>query len=166
MHIADKAANRHCRIGAVTDQIIPVAIAQLGDVEPKRSQQILGMTRRQSALRELLTQRHAFRIAIACAVEIGLELIEQGEFLVRFELGVICNVIGGAHEVIEGENRRAVARMDEPRRDWKILIPVRLARPQLASIAHDRTAGAWARPFHMPPRPRACATADAQVNHM
>ena len=46
MHVADKAADRHGRIGAVPDQIIPVAIAQLGDVEPERGQQILGVARR------------------------------------------------------------------------------------------------------------------------
>ena len=127
MHVADKAADRHGRIGAVSDQIIPVAIAQLGDVEPERGQQILGVARRQPALRELFAQRHGLGIAIAGAVEIGLELIEQGEFLVGLELGVVGDVVRRAHEVIEGEDRRAVARMDEPGRHRKILIPVRLA---------------------------------------
>ena len=44
--VADEATDRHGGERAVSDQIVPIAIAQLCDVEPERSEQILRVLRR------------------------------------------------------------------------------------------------------------------------
>ena len=62
MDVADEAADRHGRERAIRDQIVPVAIAQLGDVELERGDQILGVLRRQPALGEHGAQPHRDRI--------------------------------------------------------------------------------------------------------
>jgi hypothetical protein len=49
---------------------------------------------------------------------------------------VIGDVIGGADEIVEGKNERAVPWMEDPRGNRKILVAVRLARPEVAGAAH------------------------------
>ncbi len=66
MHVADEAADRHRRECAIADQIVPVAVAQLGDVEPECGEQILRVLRRQVALGERGAQPHRNRIARRC----------------------------------------------------------------------------------------------------
>ena len=45
MHIEHEASNRHRRVGTIADQVVPVAVAQFGDIHPERGEQILRMTR-------------------------------------------------------------------------------------------------------------------------
>src|SRR5262245_29757040 len=52
---------------------------------------------------------------------------------------MIGDVVGGADEIVEGKDQRAVPRMDDPRGDRKILVTVRLARPEVAGAAHCTT---------------------------
>jgi hypothetical protein len=49
---------------------------------------------------------------------------------------MIGDVVGGADEIIEGENQRPVTRMDDPRRNRKILVAMGLPRSQLARSRH------------------------------
>ena len=61
---------------------------------------------------------------------------------------------------------RAMARVDEDGRDGKILVRVALAGTQRGGgLAHARVI-AWARPFHIPPRPRQCCNAESKVNQV
>ncbi len=39
---------------------------------------------------------------------------------------MIGNVVGGAHEIVKSEDRRAMARRDEEGRDRKIFVAMRL----------------------------------------
>ena len=49
---------------------------------------------------------------------------------------MVGDIVGGTHEIVEGKNQRAMTRMNDPRRDRKILIAVGLTRPQFASSNH------------------------------
>ena len=101
--------------------------------------------------------------AIAAAQEIGLEGIEMGELLRARHPRVIGDVVGGAHELVERENRRAMLRRDQQRGDREVLVPMALARTEFGGLGHFAPA-AWNRPFHNPPLPRIEAIADCTVN--
>ena len=122
------------------------------------------MLRRQTALGERRAQPHRNRVLVVCAVKSGLEAVEQAKFLGRRQRRMVGDVVGGAHEIVERQDRRAMARVNEERGDREILVPVAFARPPIALVVVHRNSetlglferSAWARPFHMPPRPRAC----------
>ena len=124
------------------------------------------MSRRQIALGKRFAQAHRNGILAAVTQKAGVEAIEQIEFRLRREARMIGDIVGGAHEIVERHDHLAVARMNEPGGDREILVPVALARPPdfgvaCAHIVHRKSeallvTSAWERPFHMPPRPRAC----------
>jgi len=70
---------------------------------------------------------------------------------------VVGDVVRRAHEFVERQDRRAMARMNEPRRDRKILVAVALARSGFGGGDHRAVSDTLActRPFQLPPRPRA-----------
>ena len=70
---------------------------------------------------------------------------------------MIGDVVGDADEFVERQDGRAMARMNEPRGDRKILVVMALAGTQIGSRRHrNLDVLACTRPFHSPPRPRAC----------
>ena len=71
---------------------------------------------------------------------------------------MIGDVVGGAHEAVKGQHRRTVARRDQERGDREILAPVILAGLQIGYT--HASALAWTRPFHIPPLPDQCSSAD------
>jgi hypothetical protein len=75
MDVEHEAADRHGGIGAVADQVVPVAVAQLGYVHAERGEQVLGVTRRQRPRRQLLAQPHRDRIIVVLAEQARLEPI-------------------------------------------------------------------------------------------
>ncbi len=160
--IADETADRHGGERAIGDQIVPIAIAQFGDVELERGEQILGVLRRKVMRSQLGAQPHRDRVAVILAGEPPIETVEQCQFLGRRQRRVVGDVVRCAHEIIERQDRPAMAWRNKPGRHREILIPVTLARSQCACVIHrssetlDSETLAWARPFHMPPRPRAC----------
>ena len=93
---------------------------------------------------------------------------QLAKLILRAEMGMVGHVIGHPGHLIEGHHHRAVTRGDEDRGDGKVLVPVTLARP-LGDGARGGQAPppcmdwAWARPFHMPPRPRQTSQADRRV---
>ena len=93
------------------------------------------MFRRQIALGQRRAQPHRGGIFVVGAGEAGIEAIEQASFSGRRQRGMIGDVVGGAHEIVERQDRRAVARMNKPRRNREILIPVSLARPPSAGVS-------------------------------
>src|SRR3979411_3015401 len=60
---------------------------------------------------------------------------------------MIGNIVGGPDEVIERENQRAVARMDDPRRHRKVLVTMGLAGSQFARGGHRMGYTCWTWPF-------------------
>ena len=126
--VADEAADRHRRQRAIADQIVPIAIAQFCDVEPERGEQILRVLRRKVMRGELGAKPHRDRVAVVLAGKPGIEAIEQLEFFGRRQRRVVGDVVGRAHEIVERQDRPAMARSNEPGRHREILIPVALAR--------------------------------------
>ena len=81
---------------------------------------------------------------VVLAEQRALQPVEQRELLVRRKRRVVGDVVGGAHEIVEGQNDAAMARMDQPRRDGKILVamrPCRNARPRGAGHGVARQIG-------------------------
>ena len=177
VHVEHEAADRHRRQRTITDQIVPVAIAQLGHIELESGEQILCVPRRQRALGERRAQTHRRHILAVLADEARAEPVEEPKLLFRRKRRMVGDVVGGANEIVECQNRAAMARMDEKRRDRKVLVPVSFSRAPVGRVGHARivhrgsetlplcrlascTLPSWrlacARPFHMPPRPRAC----------
>ena len=126
--VADETADRHRRERAIADQIVPIAIAQFGDVELERGEQVLRVLRRQIARGKLAAQAHRDRVAVVLAGEAGIEAIEQRQFFGRRQRRVVGDVVGGTDEIVERQDRPAMARSNEPGRHREILIPVALAR--------------------------------------
>ena len=114
------------------------------------------MLRRHPTRGELGAQRKRRRRASTAAEEGGLQAVEQVDLLLRGKIRMIGDVVGAAYEIVEGKNRHAMARRNEPRRDEKILVAVAFTGPKVAGIHYcapftfDCT-----RPFHNPPRLRA-----------
>ena len=138
MDIADKAADRHGRERAIRDEIVPVAVTQLGDVELECREQILRMFWRQTALGQRGAQPHRHGIVVVRADEAAIEAIEQSELLGRRKRRMIGDIVGGAHEIVERQDRLAVARMNEKGGDREILVPVALARPPVFGVVCAR----------------------------
>ena len=127
VHVAYEASHRHGGIAAVVHQVVPVLVAQLGHVQPERGQQILRMARRQPARGERVAQAHRFAVVVAVAEQIRFQPIELCELVFRLQARMVRNVIGNAHELVEREDDAAMARIDQPRRNRKVLVAVSLA---------------------------------------
>ena len=78
---------------------------------------------------------HRFAIVVAAAEQVRFEPIELRELLVRLQRRVIGDVVGDAHEFVERQDDAAMARVDQPRRDRKILVAMALARTQFTGRA-------------------------------
>ena len=162
VHVADKAADRHGRQRAIADEIVPIAIAELGDVELERGKQILRMLGRKIALGKRVAQPHRYRIFVALSGQARIEAIEQRKLFFRLERGMVGDVVRGAHEIVERQDWRTMARLNQPGSHREIFIPMTLARAPVPGVTFARVTHrnsetlACARPFHMPPRPRAC----------
>ena len=108
-----------------------------------------GRPRSASALRS----RTASAIVVALAEQVLLEPVELRELLFGLERRVIRDVVGDAHEFVERQDDAAMARVDQPRRDRKVLVAMPLARTQFTRRGHG--AFACTRPFQAPPFPAA-----------
>ena len=158
VHVEHEAADRHGRIRAIVDQLVPVGVAKLGDVLPERVQQILRVPRRQAAA--LAASRAAPRPSGSSppsAQQARFEAIEPRELLVSAKRRVIGDIVGDADEFVERENDRPVPALDQPGGDREILVPRALAGPKLRAVGHGRLGAlTCTRPFHWPPRRRKC----------
>ena len=77
---------------------------------------------------------------------------------------MVGHVVGRPRETIEGQDRRPQLGPHQPRGDREVLVPMALAGCEVGGAGHASPAMAWARPFHMPPRPRQTSSADCTVN--
>ena len=131
------------------DHLVPVLVAQLADVHAERDQDVEGVARRHCAFRQRMAEADRFFLGIALSEQFRLEQVEIAELLLGRQFRVIGDIVGGADEVIEGKNQRAVARMDDPRRHRKVLVAVRLAGSQFGCGGHRgrQLTGFWASPI-------------------
>ena len=156
--VEHEASDRHRRIAAIMDHFVPVLVAKLGHVHPERDQDIERMARRHRTLRQRAPQIDGLGLAVALAQQFGFEQIEIGELVAaRASVGMIGDVVGGPDEIVERQDQRPVARMNDPRRDRKVLVAVSLAGSQFARGGHQELATfVWARWLRMPGAIRAC----------
>ena len=96
------------------DHLVPVLVAQLGHVHAECGEKVERVARRHRSLGKRNPQRHRFLLAVALAQQLRLEQVEIAQLLGRLERGMIGDIVGGADEIIESEDQRAVARLDQP----------------------------------------------------
>ncbi len=140
MDVEHEAADRHRRIAAVVNHVVPVLVTQLGDVHPERDQHVERVAWRHGALGQRVAQADSLFLGIALAQQFRLEQIEITELLVGRERRMVGDIVGSPDEVVERQNQRAVPRMNDPRRDRKILVAVGLSRSQVARAGHQKLA--------------------------
>ena len=140
MDVEHEAADRHRRIAAIMDHLVPVLVAKLRHVHPERDQDVERMARRHRTLRQRAPQIDGLGLAVAAAQQFGFEQIEIAELVAVAERRMIGDVVGGSDEIVERQNQRPVARMDDPRRDRKVLVAVCLAGSQFARAGHQELA--------------------------
>jgi hypothetical protein len=122
------------------NDVVPVLVAQLGDVHPERDQHVERVARRHRALGQSAAQADRLRLGVALAQQFRLEQVEIAQLLVRAERRVIGDVVGRPDEIIEAQDQRPVTRMNDPRRDRKILVAVGLSGSQVARAGHQELA--------------------------
>ena len=70
---------------------------------------------------------------------------------------MIGDVVGGSDEIVKRQNQRPVTRMNDPRRNRKVLVAVSFAGSQFARGGHQELATfVWARRVRMRRQPGAC----------
>ena len=74
--VEHEAADRHRRIAAIVDHLVPVLVAKLGDVHPEGDQHIERVARRHRALGQRVAQTDGLRLAVALAEQFRFEQIE------------------------------------------------------------------------------------------
>ena len=79
------------------------------------------MAGRQAAGGELALERLGLRIGRAGAGQRIGQAVEERDLALRRQLRVIGNVVAGADEIVEGQDRAAMTGMDQVRGDGKIL---------------------------------------------
>src|SRR6266581_8178432 len=92
------------------------------------------MARGKLALAQGTLQHDGFWNVIMPAEETALQPIQQIELLLRRERGMVGDVVGDPHELVEGQNDAAMTRVDEPRRDREVLVAMALSGPQCGGV--------------------------------
>ncbi len=136
MDVEHEAADRHRRIAAIMNDLVPILVAQLGHVHAERDQHVERMTRRHAAFGERAAQADGLGLGVALAEQLRLEQVEIGKLLVGRERCVVGDVVGGADEVVIRQDQGAMTRMNDPGRDGKILVAVTLTGSQFARRGH------------------------------
>ena len=157
MDVEHEAADRHRRVAAIVDHVVPVLVAQLGDVHPERDQHVERVARRHRALGQRVAQIDRLLLGVALAEQFRFEQIEKAELFVGRKRRVIGDVVGGPDEIVEAEDQRPVTRMNDPRRDRKILVAVGLSGSQFARAGHQEN---WLHSSGMAARANASSACD------
>ena len=107
MHVEHEAPDRHGRIAAIVDQIVPVAVAQLGHIHAG--------TRSADPARGAATGARAAScarkatpagIVVAAAEQAASSRSSSASFSCGASIGVVGDVVGDAHELVERQDRR------------------------------------------------------------
>jgi hypothetical protein len=109
------------------NELVPVRVAEFRDVHPERGQHVAGVLRGHAALGKRIAQPQRFSLAVAAAEQFGLQPVELRKLFRRRQGGVVGNVVGDAHELVERQNQPAMAGFDHEGRDRKVLVLVTLA---------------------------------------
>ena len=78
VYIEHETADRHCRKRTIADEVVPVAVAQLGRVELECRKQILRVLRRKAALGQRRAQPHRCHVLAVGAGEAAVEARRAG----------------------------------------------------------------------------------------
>jgi len=149
VNVADEAPDGHRRIAAIVDEIVPVPIAQLGHVALERRNQVARMLRIEAARAACVAQAaRDRRIRFGLSDQRAVERVQEIELFLRAERGMIGNIVGGANEIIKGEDRRAMARRDQKGGDGKIFVAMGLSRTRPLDVHDDAVL-----PLHDAPAP-------------
>ena len=150
MHVENETAYRRRGERAIIHQLRPICVAVLSGVQPEGLEQIQRMLRAQAGLGKRKAQRLGVRIGWSAPGERIVEIVEKLKLRLWRQGRVIGDIVRGAHEAIEGEDRTSPLLAEQPRGDRKILVTVALAGKGLAHRRHARPVsriGAWIRPF-------------------
>ena len=90
-------------------------------------EQVLRVARRQAAFGERRAQPHGFRVVVALPEQVRFQPVELLELLALAQRRVVGDIVGDAHELVERQDDAAMARIDQPRRDGKILVAMAFA---------------------------------------
>src|SRR5215471_17812836 len=93
VNIEHKTSDRHRGISAVFHQLVPRAVAQLGNIHAKSGEQLLSMARRQSPFFQYGSQSLRNFLALDTAEKAGLKRIEMSEFFARLESWMVGDVV-------------------------------------------------------------------------
>ena len=127
MHVENEPADWRRRQSAIIHEFRPVGVAVLPRIQPKSFQQIQGMLRTQASPGKLKPQRFGFVGRRPAPRERIVEIVEKLELRFWRQSRVIGDIIGRAHEPVEGHDRTPSLLAEQPRSDGKILVPVALA---------------------------------------
>jgi hypothetical protein len=140
MDVEHEPADRHRRVTAIMNHFVPVLVTKLRHVHPEGDQDVEGVARRHWTFRQRAPQVDGLGLGFALAQQLGFEQIEQSKLVRSRERRMIGDVVGGPDEIVERKDQRAVARMNDPRRDRKVLVAVSLAGSQFARACHREPA--------------------------
>jgi len=135
MHIEHEATDRHRRITAVVDQLVPVLVTQLGHVASKRDKQIARMLTIQSALFADAAQTRRDILIGTNAHQRVVQPVQQRKLLIAAQGWVIRNIVGGANEIVKAHDRRAMTGHKNGR-DGKILVAMGFAGTCVGDLDH------------------------------
>ena len=99
--VEHEAPDRHRRIAAIMNDVVPILVTQLGDVHPERDQHVERMARRHRALGQRAAQIDRFLLRVALAQQLRFEQVEIAKLFVRAERRVVGDVVGGPDEIVE-----------------------------------------------------------------
>ena len=107
MHVENEAADGRGGETAIIHQLRPIGVAILSRIEPESLEQIESMLRAQAALGKLKPQRLGLVGRRSTSGQRIVEIVEKLKLRLRRQGRVIGDIVGGAHEAIEGEDRTA-----------------------------------------------------------
>jgi hypothetical protein len=114
----EKAADRVGGAAAIIEELRPVGVAGFHRVLPEGVEEDAGLIRPNA----LGMQRHGRGDGGVPCEERGLHAIEARDLLLRRDRAGIRDIVGLAHEAVEGEHLGPVGGGEDERRDGKILV--------------------------------------------
>src|SRR3981081_1963427 len=97
------------------------------------------MARRHRTRRQCAPQIDGFWLGVALAQQFGFEQIEKPKLVALTEGRMVGDIVGRSDKIVERKDQRPMARMNNPRRDRKVLVAVSFAGSQFARAGHQRT---------------------------
>src|SRR5215471_9927663 len=130
------APNRHRRVGAVLDELLPIGVTQFGRVHAEGAKQVLRVSGRHPAFAQHRPQRDAFWLGVIGAEKTLFEPIEMHDLVLSAQLRMVGDIVGNAYELIERKNGPTMLWVNQPGRDGKIFVPRSLSGSKLMRVFH------------------------------